>query len=198
MRGEKYVHYDSDEAASYKTNLSGWVSRDGIYFGSNEHTARWSGCTHKTCETEGCEEVISKNSWTICKACKERSDKENYEKLPVKEWNGEDPIYSDSCDQYFFCLGSVLDYLEELQQPNFEQSVKSLRLVHCEPNYLSQVEVDHWCDDLPEDEYDLPNKVEEALEILNQAIREEGPVSWSPSKFKVNYEDFVSHTGDEI
>ena len=51
---EKIVMYDSPEAATYRTDIKGWVSRDGHFYGDNgpsaEHGARWSGCTHMNCK----------------------------------------------------------------------------------------------------------------------------------------------------
>jgi hypothetical protein len=34
------IEFDSDEAARYVTNLSGWVSRDGIFFGKEPEVRR--------------------------------------------------------------------------------------------------------------------------------------------------------------
>ena len=46
---EQIVMRDSPESAQYRTDLKGWVSRDGFYFGDGpqgERTARYAGCTH--------------------------------------------------------------------------------------------------------------------------------------------------------
>jgi hypothetical protein len=50
MEDEKVIMYDSQEAATHRTDISGWVSRDGGFYADNEHLARWAGCTHMTCE----------------------------------------------------------------------------------------------------------------------------------------------------
>jgi len=43
------VLYASDEAAQLVT-VTGWRSRTGRFYGSDEHLARWDGCTHQICE----------------------------------------------------------------------------------------------------------------------------------------------------
>ena len=43
----------SDKAATYCTGLTGWVSRDGYYFGDNkdsENMAKYKGSTHRSCK----------------------------------------------------------------------------------------------------------------------------------------------------
>ena len=44
MSETKIVLLEDAEAATLKT-VTGWVSRDGLFFGSDERTARWSGAT---------------------------------------------------------------------------------------------------------------------------------------------------------
>ncbi|KGB00537.1 hypothetical protein DR73_495 [Enterobacteriaceae bacterium ATCC 29904] len=43
---EKVVMMDSPEAASIQT-LTGWVDRQGRYWGKDEHQARWCGAMQK-------------------------------------------------------------------------------------------------------------------------------------------------------
>lgn len=38
-----------DVAANYQTNISGWVSRNGFFYGNNEQSARRDGATHVLC-----------------------------------------------------------------------------------------------------------------------------------------------------
>ena len=66
---KKVIMFDSDEAAQYKTNLSGWVSRDNHFFGEDEHMARYVGCTHRKCED--CGEPTEKG-WLVCDNCREK------------------------------------------------------------------------------------------------------------------------------
>ena len=50
---EKTILFTSDEAAKYTDGISGWVSRDGFFWGKDERAARYHGCTHVLCEDCG-------------------------------------------------------------------------------------------------------------------------------------------------
>jgi hypothetical protein len=173
MTEEKIVMYDSDEAAQFKTNISGWVSRDGHFFGIDERTARYSGCTHRKCET--CGKVITK-SYIICKDCYEINKVKRYNALPEEVWNGEGGVYSEACDKYFWSWEEVDDYCED-------EGIKQedLRLVICEPQYPRQIEADYFCDELSEDG-ELPDKIVKAMEVFNKVLKESPPLSWYPCK----------------
>ena len=41
---------ESPEAAEYRTDISGWVSCNGNYYGKDERMARYDGATHKEWE----------------------------------------------------------------------------------------------------------------------------------------------------
>ncbi|CAB4172456.1 hypothetical protein UFOVP935_22 [uncultured Caudovirales phage] len=45
---EEVVMIDDPQAATLVT-VTGWRSRDGRFYGDNEHAARWGGCTHVKC-----------------------------------------------------------------------------------------------------------------------------------------------------
>ena len=60
------IMYDAPEAASLKT-VTGWVSADGRFFGSNEDLARYSGATHRRCEVSPEHKIYEVNSY--CKEC---------------------------------------------------------------------------------------------------------------------------------
>jgi hypothetical protein len=173
------VMRDSPEAASIKT-VTGWVSRTGRFFGQDERLARYDGCTHQKCSTEGCEAIIEIRGFTICDACRHAKDLAKFNAMPRKEWDGTGMIFSDAHDKYFNDLWEAQDALED------GETLADLRLIICEPNFLRQVDVDHWNDDLPEDVDELPDAVSDALEALNKAIDAAGPVSWHPGKFSVD------------
>jgi hypothetical protein len=177
-KGEKVVMYDSPDAASYQTGISGWVSRDGFIWRDDEHMARWSGCTHRTCEV--CGTVYRKNAW--CDTCREKRMAEQFASYPVEKWDGETPCCVFDSDIYFFDEDSLLDYIAE------NESETELRICKCKPVYLSPINEDNWCDDLPEDG-ELPDEVVTALESLNKAISESGPVSWWEDKIAIDVED---------
>lgn len=169
---EKIIPYDSPEAASIKT-VTGWVSRLGHFWGNHEDMARYDGCTHKPCET--CRSLVSTRSF--CKKCAKDKEIKNYNTMPRAEWNGTDMLYSQMGDRYFQDIEDLADHCEEN-----DVDPKSLRLIICEPIYLSEINEDYWRDDLAEDQ-ELPGEVIDAISQLNEAIRKQGPVSWHPGKF---------------
>jgi len=64
----KIIMFDSNEAANFQTGLSGWVSRQGHYWGNDERAARYDGCTHTHCED--CREPVDRGR-LICLPCHE-------------------------------------------------------------------------------------------------------------------------------
>jgi hypothetical protein len=167
-----------DRAAKFVENISGWVSRDGWFFGGNEEAARYRGCTHVACGD--CGEPVEK-SRNYCDACAEKRADARYEKLERAEWDEKGMLYSEVADKFFSSWDEVADYLEEYN----EQTVAplSLRLVICEPEYMQSVDTDYWSHNMPDDwDGDLPGEVMAALDALNDALRAAGPVSWRPGK----------------
>lgn len=169
---EQIVMNSSPEAAELKT-VTGWVSRNGHFFGKDERLARWDGCTHVSCN--GCGAAVQKNR-TLCEACRTAKEIERYAALPKVGWDGETPLYSEAADEYFFDR-------QELEDKLYDEDItaESLRLVICTPNYPSQIDYDHWCDDLPEDG-ELPDDIADAVTALNEVIKKSAPLSWSPGK----------------
>ena len=173
---QKIVMFDSPEAATYRTDIKGWVSGDGLYFGNDERTARWSGCTHKTCE---CGKIYDKGR-TRCNSCQAKIDMEKYYALPMVEWDGVTPVCTFDDDKYFFSDEEVLDYLADLDEETSEG-----RLVLCEPGKLHTIDADNWCDDLSEDG-ELPPEVQVKLDELNEAIKNAPTVTWWAGKTRIN------------
>lgn len=179
MNNEQVVLNTSDEAASIKT-VTGWVDRHGRFWGDDERIARYSGCTHVACSECG---KPSEKHYTKCSECRELAQVKQWDSFEKKPWDGETPVTLHIGDEYFFDSESFYDWcLDQDIDP------KTVQLVHCKPQYLRQVDEDHWCDDLAEDG-ELPNGVQAALDALNAAIREhDEPVSWWPSKVAVDPE----------
>ena len=167
------VIFDSDEAAYYQTNISGWVSRHERYYGNDERGARYDGCTHTRCED--CGEPVDRGR-LICPQCHEIRQIKRYDALPKEEWNEVGMLFSDALDRYFSSWGEIEDYCED-------EGIETgkLRLIICEPNYLPLLPDDYGCDELVEDG-ELPDSVEQAIEDFNKVIKAEGPVSWEPGK----------------
>jgi len=170
---EELIMFDSDEAAHYRTDLSGWVSRKGCYWGDDERAARYDGCTHRPCED--CGEPAAK-SLLVCNKCHQARDEARYAAMPKEEWDEDGMIYSNAVDKYFQSWDEIEEYCEEE-----EADMESLMLIICEPNYLPLIPYDFGCDELTEDG-ELPDIVIQAIEDFNKVIKEAGPVSFYPGK----------------
>jgi hypothetical protein len=82
---EKVILITDDVAAEYRTDISGWVSRDGIFFGKDERTARWAGCTHVLCGDCGKPTI---KGHIYCSDCNYKRIVEKYKALPQSTWDG--------------------------------------------------------------------------------------------------------------
>jgi len=176
MTEEKIILAEDDEAAKFVTGLSGWVDKNGVFWGQLEEMARYASATHKRCEE--CKTSIINRVYRYCADCLEKKDIERYSKLERKDWDGVAYLYSDRDDVYFADYQELHDYLDDLGMENAD----SLRLIICEPECLREVDADYWADDLPEDA-ELPESVLSALETFNASLKDAGVVSWSPGKY---------------
>lgn len=176
---DRIVMRDSPEAAEYRTDIRGWVSRAGHYYGdspSSEDTARYAGCTHVACKY--CAAPTEK-PYTACAQCRDRKALERFEALPRAEWDGVAMLYSDTRSEYYKDIDEAEDGLEK------GETLADLRLLICEPIYVRRIDGDLFCDDLPEGEERLPPVVEQAIEAFNAAVA--GIIlSWTPSKVALN------------
>lgn len=180
MKEEKVIMYNSPEAATYRTNIEGWVNSEGRFWGKDEHMARWSGCTHKAC---ACGKQMSKH-YTKCEGCRNRANMERYNALPEKEYDGE-YLYSHVADKYFFSEDELLEYCEDE-----EVKPEDLRLVFCEPNYLGTLELN--CDEFPEDA--VSKEVLSKLDELNRLIQAHKPISYSPGKIRASFNNYLKQS----
>lgn len=175
MEDKKIVMFDSSEAATLKT-VTGWVSRDGRFYGDDERIARYAGCTHQACDQ--CEAIVPRGR-LICDACRNKATAAKYSALEAKEWDGETPLALFDCDTYFFDFESVEDYCDQN-----DCKVEDLQLVICTPIKPALLSADDlFCDSLPEDG-ETPDAVKDAVEAVNQAIIAAPPFSWYPGKFR--------------
>ena len=171
------ILYDSPEAASQKT-LTGWVSRHGHFYGDNEHLARYDGCTHRLCSF--CGDGLANKAYLACDRCRDAQAAKNWEKMPVAEWDGKTPFCLHDGDTYFFNAEDFYEWCEDNEQPPEE-----VHLVLCAPVYFSEVDEDHWADQLPEDG-GLPGEIADALEAFNAVIRAyKKPSCWNPTKTRI-------------
>lgn len=174
----KIVMYDSPEAAQILT-VTGRISRNGKYYGENEHAARYDGCTHRPCRT--CGEPAHKH-YTLCDPCRGQHKIEKYNDRPRKKWDGVSMLFSEMKEEFYIDLDAAEECLED------EQTLEDLRLVICDPNYIKTLEPDFFCDDLaPEDE--TPKELLAAIAAFNAAVANMPPLSWSPGKYALKIDE---------
>ena len=167
---------DSPEAATPIT-IQAWQSSDGnVYL--QEDVARYAGCTHVACRK--CSAPVEKN-WLDCEPCRDAADRERYLAMPRKAFDGTCLLYSQARNQYFQDLTQANESLQE------GHTLDDLRLVLCEPNHGQPLSSDYFVDELPgDDEGDLPDSLYEAIDAFNEAVKQAGPLSWSPGEFAVD------------
>ena len=172
---ETIVMLDSPEAAQYRTDISGWVSRGGVYFGNDEFSelaARRAGCTHMLCRS--CGATPTPEHYPVCPACSAAAERTWYDSLPRAEWDGQALLYSEVQDRYYTSPGNATESL------GAGKTLADLRLTICTPNYASPIVPDYFADKIDADG-ELPDEIYDAMEAFNQAA--DGIVlSWSPGQ----------------
>lgn len=175
----KIILSTSDEAAKLVT-VSLWQSSKGNLF-NNEDAARYDGCTHRPCQE--CGEPAEK-MYTHCESCRDKRDTERYAKREKIAWDYETPIYSETFDKFLMNANDLESILDEFDKPLIDCVASVLKLVSCEPIYMSQVPENYWCDDLAEDQ-ELSDDINNALCVLNNIISKHPPISWCPGKYAI-------------
>lgn len=194
MAKKKTVLFESDEAAVYEERvLKGWWSGSGSgehlanrFFGEDERSARYTGCTHRRCE---CGNIHSKY-YLSCPACRAKRDRERFVKFPEVDWDEKTPICIYGDDRFFFDPDDLNTYCEDADCEHGD-----LMLVLCEPVKLRLLEPDYWEDDLAED-CDVPDAVYEAIKELNEVIAEQPPAYWRPGKTRVKWQGYINRGGE--
>ena len=164
----------SPEAASIQT-VTGWVARDGRYWGEDERMARYCGSTHRICEANPEHGPVENRSY--CKAChaeKKDAEWQTMPKAPFAETLM--PLCVFDSDRFFFDLDDLCCWLEE-----HALNPEGVRLVQCKPVHAKPIDPnDHFMDDLPEDG-EVPDALYEAFAALNAVIAKCEPLSWRPA-----------------
>jgi len=165
--------------AEYRTNIEGWVGKNGKFYGKEKELAIYANSTHKKCDKGH----IYRQAWTKCPDCREAELSSKYLQLKEKEWDKVTPLTIYDSDIYFWDIDEVVDYSEQE-----EVSLEDLDLVICKPNYLSNIEGYYtWEDVIPEDMEvkDVVDKeIVEKLKELNDLINAHKPVSWTGGRFR--------------
>ena len=178
MSDDKIIMFDSDDAAT-KQAVTGWVSRDGAFYGSNERAARWNGCTHVRCSE--CGKPVEK-MWIACETCRRRQRTEKFAALDSRPWDGNEPVCIFDDDRFFWDLESFEEWCEDNGvKPEYVQ------LVFAKPVMGPTFDIDSFADYLPEDCDDLPCDINAKLDELNAAIHAAGPLMYEASTVRAVY-----------
>lgn len=180
------VILSTDEGIVESVSVKGWKDIHGKIHLS-EYFAKEASITHRTCTCGKVYPIKGSRSNTICNDCFNENITKRYNALPYKEWDGKTPLYSDLCDKYFFDADELLDYCYDE-----EIDISTLRLIICEPNYYREINADYWADEMSEDQEDIDSTLKEELNKLNQLIKTLPPLSWSPSKYRTDYNDSIA------
>jgi len=176
------------EDAAKLVDVKAWQRPDGTMILNrqpiDEHIAKRYGSTHTRCN---CGTIYRSNAY--CKPCADRKRTEQYnalEAITYKSLSDVDfPIVSEDGGTWIFDQGMLEDHLSKFPNTQF---------LDAEPGTLSNLEYDHWGDDLPEDydEFSLPDTVRTALEALNTAIDEHNksgnPVAYWQGKRRIVFD----------
>lgn len=178
---ETQVHYDSPDAAAYRS-VDGWVSRQGRFWGRDEHGARLDGCTHLNCPE--CGTLRKANGW--CDPCHTKKRRERFLAYPVVAY--EFPLNLYDTEEFFWEESELLEYLADSEY----KAKEDVHLVTCIPEYPQPFEPDeHWQDILPEDGEVQDTAILEAVKALNIAIKNAKPFAYFPAKQRVELPDAV-------
>jgi len=182
MKKEKEViMYDSDKAAQIKT-VTGWVDRNGRFWGKDEHMARYSGSTNSKCE---CGEIIDRG-WTNCRSCRDRKHHEKYKEIEFKEWDGKSPLCLWNDDKYFWDIESIHEYVEEIQHDNPDFSYDDLQLMLCRRSQeYTQIPHDYW-DEYCDQDGEQPDNLMEIISEFNEKLSKLEVTLWFQDKYRTS------------
>lgn len=175
---EKIIMFESNEAAQYRTNIEGWVSSDGRFYGKDERTARYSGSTHHKCECGG----IAERTYIRCEDCRKKFSDDLYEKMPYKEWDGKEPICLYDGDEFFFDEESLIDYLYDN-----ELNGDDVQLVLCQPVNYQPIDGETIAGDSHED-WEPSDELAKKINEFNDYLATLPPHSYTAGKTRTSYE----------
>ena len=175
--------FEDDPRAAYLGTVTGWISRDGYFYGNNEKAARYAGSTHKMCK---CGNIFKKNSY--CALCHEINTLDRYHAMKECENAKGDMFFSDAYHSFFSDVEQILEFMHE----NEISLVEDLRLQPTRPNkcFVPDV-IDLYSGILPEDGdiHSIPESVLLVFDELKQKLKEiDATLSWEPINAKLSKE----------
>ena len=169
---------DDPSAASYKTNIEGWVSRKGKFFGKGRELAQWDGCTHVPCRD--CGTPIPKVGYMLCSICRAKNRHERYLLRPERILQNDEMLYSETLDCYYEDIEDAKEDADER-----EMKLAEMGLVIAEPVFPREIDEDYWCDQLPDSIDDLPDDLLDAIDEFNRKIVRMKPIAYEPGKYRL-------------
>lgn len=183
----------SEKAATYRTDICGWVDRHGRYHGSDEAGARRSGATHVACK---CGELIDASTYHIlCEKCESARLIGHFEKKNTIEYYGEAiAVYIvlenglwHNAETYLWNKEEVFDYIYEhggFNKVKFvcveQVGVPDLRL---EEIYDYDFVYDEWNIDC------LPQYVLDAFNALKDAMKRAGSQAYAYGNTAISFSE---------
>jgi hypothetical protein len=162
----KVVLPSDPEAATYRTDIRGWVSRTGLFYGEGtgaEASARYDGSTHNVCDK--CS-APAERPYTLCAACIGLKADAKWAAMPRAPWDGKSMLYSTTADRYFADLGEAEDWLED--QDDESRTLEDLRIVICKPRYVTPLHYGAW-DEWATEDGQVPAEIQAAVDVFNAA-----------------------------
>lgn len=173
----KKILITDDNSATYVTNLKGWVSSNGIFFGEDEELARYNGSTHRHCSNKNCGEIVEKYK-SYCNECAHDNYIKKFNNLPIVDYKNETckVIFSDLLEEYFSDESYLYDRISEyciennINKDIFDETI--FRLQPCYEIKLTEIQEDDILavDSFSNYDIELSKDILIYLELLNKEI----------------------------
>lgn len=145
-----------------------------------DRTSKEQLSTHRDCKRCSTEFEKRFTYDNYCPECTIIVHNENYNSLPVVDWDFKTPLCLYNDDVYFFDIESILEYCED---NDCEES--DLRLVTCRQTSFSKIDYDMWADDCHED-WEPEKELISLVDALNNYLEKASTNSWIANKVRAN------------
>lgn len=136
-------------------------------------------CTHDDCKVCGSEFEKEYEYDTLCSKCVHQKKVDRYQALELVEWDGETALVLFEDDLYFFNEDDIISYCEDR-----EIRPSELMLVVCTTSNLSEIDWDHWMDEVHEN-WEPSSELERRLKEFNEFLANEPSNTWFEGKKRV-------------
>jgi len=180
-------------------SIEGWACKTcSRLYGVGDHaerSARW--CCSKEVPCNDCG-VMADKLYTLCSSCRQKAAIARHAKRKRAPWNNL-MLWSDAGDRWFDDLGAAIDAAAwELDKATgkatdaeLKEKLEDMRLLLAEPTYARPFELmEHVADDLPTEDDGDPDLsgCDAAVEALNKALEEIGPLSYDYTNVALDVE----------